>query len=321
MRHSRCVFSRLLLYPFALLPFFLFGCSNTTITDPVDLPFEEKIVIRGLITAGQPVRDIMIARTAPVVTSKPQTPDEFWVQNADAVITSEGKSYPLTLQPFAPLPGVQRTMYQASGLIAESGKTYTLTVRWNGKTATATTRIPSSPTLVSAKLLTVVVQSITIGTIAVSTNGTAPRSTTGSIQIRPTQDTTLSAEAQFLSKEQAAYRAGLELTDTARNLAVTGFYLGTMFTNENATNGMLTIAPAALPAQTRKLFGGTTAARMTVYVLDPQYERYFNTRNRANQSGFSLFGGATENNVEWNVEGDGLGVFIGLNEMKLILKQ
>jgi hypothetical protein len=302
----------------AIILLFTVSCSTTTITDPVELPYEEKIVVRGVLTAGQPVKDIMISRTVPVLA--PQTQEEFWVKDADAVIVSDGKSYPLILQPFPAGQAVQRTMYAASGLTAEQGKTYTLTVRWHGKTVTATTRIPVAPMLVSAKLLTVVVPSFTIGTITVSTNGTMQRPTTGSIQIRAITDTALTAEAVFLPKEQANYRAGLELRDTARNLAVTGFYLGGLLTNENIVNGMLTVPSATLPSQTRKLVGGTVAARLTVYVLDPQYERYYATRNRANQSGFNLFGGASDSNVEWNVQGDGLGLFLGLVETNILLR-
>jgi hypothetical protein len=311
-------FFRFIPYISSIIALFTASCATTTITDPVELPYEEKIVIRGILTAGEPVRDVFISRTVPVLA--PQKPEEFWVKDAEASITSDGKSFPLKLQEFDPKQTVQRTFYAASGLIAEAGKTYTLTVRWHGKTATATTRVPNAPTPVSVRLRTVIVPSITISTIAVSTNGTTPRPTTGSIQIRAVQDSVLLAEASFAPKEDAVYRAGLELTDTAQNLAVTSLYIGAIFTNEDVRNGILTVPASTLPTQTRKLLGGVVAARMRLYTLDAQYARYYSTRGRATQSGFSLFGGTSDSNVEWNVQGGGIGLFLGMAETIVIVK-
>jgi hypothetical protein len=317
MRFPSFMLPRFIPYISALI---LSSCATTTVTDPVELPYEEKIVIRGILTAGEPVRDVFISRTVPVLA--PQKPEEFWVKDAEASITSDGKSYTLTLQEFDPKQTVQRTFYAASGLIAEAGKTYTLTVRWHGKTATATTRVPNPPTPVSVRLRTVIVPSITINTITVSTSGTTPRTppTTGSIQIRAIQDSVLLAEASFLPKEDAVYRAGLELTDTAQNLAVTSLYIGSIFTNQDIRNGILTVPASTLPTQTRKLLGGVVAARMRLYTLDVQYERYYATRGRATQSGFSLFGGTSDSNVEWNVQGGGIGLFLGMAETMVTIR-
>lgn len=296
----------------------LASCSTSTVTDTVELPYEEKIVIRGILTAGEPVKDILISRTVPVLA--PQKEEEFWVKDAEASIGSDGKTFPLTLQEFAAPPSIRRTFYAASGLVAEAGKSYTLTVRWKGKTVTATTRIPATPMLVSSRLTTVVVPSFTISTVSVSTNGTTAPPTSGSFQIRPKQDTVFVGEANFLPSEGTVIRAGLELVDMTSRRGLTALYLGSLLTNENARNGALTVPSGTLPTQTRKLLIGSAAAQMRVYVLDPQYERYYATRSRGNQTGFNLFGGSSDTNVEWNVQGDGLGMFLGLVEMRVLLK-
>lgn len=296
------------------------SCATTTVTDPVELPYEEKIVVRGILTAGEPVRDIHISRTVPVLAE--QTPEIFWVKDAEASISDGSRTYPLTLQPFEPLQSTtaaQRTLYAAAGLIAESGKEYTLTVRWKSLRATAITRIPPEPTVISAQLHSVIVPTITIAT---TTPPPGRPSTTGNVQIKQGRDTLMAAEITIsrLSTGNAVFRAGLELADTEQNLAKTALYIGNLSTMNEANNGTIVINTDVLPSQTRSLLRNTAIKpQARIYAFDGQYEQYLNTRGRGNQSSGGLFGGSGEGNIQWNVQGDGIGLFIGLAEVRLIL--
>ena len=131
------------------------GCEST-VTD-ASLPYSEKIVISGMLTAGDSIKNIHISRTvAPLDTF---SIEKVFVGDAVASIMVDGKTYPLTLQSAASIDslyirnGLLRSLYHVPNLVVEAGKRYALRVEWRGKVATAETFVPKPLEIISARLV------------------------------------------------------------------------------------------------------------------------------------------------------------------------
>lgn len=118
--------------PLLFVVAFFAGCEEQ-MADGEDFPFELKLVVRGLLTAGEPVEDIYIGRTLPVTFTYSESFANL--EDASAVIVYEDS---LIL-----LHHTGEGLYSPQlPLIAEKGKHYSLVVQWENKTATAETTIP-----------------------------------------------------------------------------------------------------------------------------------------------------------------------------------
>jgi hypothetical protein len=117
------------------------GCKQETIVDN-DLQFVEKLVVRSMLTAGQPVR-VYFSKTVPISGS--YNPDDFIVKDVNASIVNEGIPYKLTY--------VDSGYYTSPGLNASNGETYNLTADWNGTQSTSQTTVPYSTQYQNAKLI------------------------------------------------------------------------------------------------------------------------------------------------------------------------
>lgn len=112
-----------------------------------DLPFEERLVIRGVLQAGDTVSTIYVGRTLPyrepVYFEYTSSYDaSSWVKNATVSIACDGISYPIHY--------VAKGNYANDSLIVQTGKAYALTVEWQGKRVEAQTVVPSDPELDTA---------------------------------------------------------------------------------------------------------------------------------------------------------------------------
>ncbi|MFH1051530.1 MAG: DUF4249 family protein [bacterium] len=109
----------------------LISCEQT-VQNP-ELPYREQLVITGVLEAGKKVEGIEITRTLPPLDQ--YNFDSALVKNAEAVIKSDGVSYPLNYNALS-----QR--YNTENLIPETGKKYSLEVKYKNLIATASTIIP-----------------------------------------------------------------------------------------------------------------------------------------------------------------------------------
>jgi hypothetical protein len=285
------------------------GCISE-VTNPGALPFEEKIVIRGLLIAGEPVQNIQISRTIPILNDLSDS--AFAVRDAQATIAANGREYPLTLQQGADVDSTrQRSLYEAKNLLVQEGQQYTITVQWNGKTATANTTVPTKPVLASATLFTVVRPLVTTGTI---TPGQPP-------QLRTIADTLFAADTRIRSRAayNAAYNAGLFLADKNGQPQSSIFIGETLLITPSTADSSFSLVSGRLPSQYKTLLADSTIVPFVrVFAYDEPYYRYVLTRDRARQAASPL-GGAGEN-VLWNVEGDGIGVFIGVAVSSIVVR-
>ncbi len=132
------------LHRFALLLLVLAGLSISSceeILDAEGLPYEEKLVIHGILFADSTTNTVQITRTLPL--NIPFDSNEAYLANAVASISGGGFSYPLVYIGYG-------GKYRPVGLIPQRGMSYTLSVVWGKKHATATTIIPEAGTIDSA---------------------------------------------------------------------------------------------------------------------------------------------------------------------------
>jgi hypothetical protein len=109
------------------------GCQSPVYD--ADVQFVERLVVKGVLTPGKTVSGISIGRTLPVTTIP--HPEDFEVHDATATIVVDGIRYSLR--------HVGNGLYENGTLVAFSGKSYDLSVEWNGHKAVAHTLVPFLP--------------------------------------------------------------------------------------------------------------------------------------------------------------------------------
>lgn len=266
--------------------------SGCTPAQP-ELPYEEKIVIRGLLDAGQLISDIQISRTIPAL-------DEFsyekiFVGDAKATISVDGQVYTMELQPrtsTSPLVPY-RSLYRAPNLRVVSGKTYLLEVRWKNLVAQAQTFVPMPPQVDSVNALTSIVR---------IPNGTMPA-----------LDTVFESTAFLRARANEVYRVGTTLHDivSGRLLSSRGFGDASFF--PSALGTALTSNTWRLTTATVQIMANQIQTRVNIETYDGAYYQYYQTRSRSGQIGLFSPGGP---NIDWNVAGDGIGEFVGMTSIQ-----
>ena len=109
------------------------GCESPV--DDAELHYVERIVVDGVLVPGKPVADIYVGRTLPLnVASDPRDAE---LHDAVVSIDVDGVGYPLR--------HAGNGLYENTDLLVASGAAYDLTVEWQGLKATAHTRIPYVP--------------------------------------------------------------------------------------------------------------------------------------------------------------------------------
>lgn len=304
MRRILCLSAALFM---ALSVSFMLTSCITTLTEPLALSFEEKIVIRGVLKAGEPVRDIAISKSLPALSAINDSATA--VYDATGTLSVNGRTFPLVLQ-----NDVQSgaSLYTALNngvpIIAEADAMYTLNVQWNGKSAAAQTSVPSVPQVQDIRLLRREILSLTSATYI---PGTQPVTTTR-------RDTLFGAEIFIIPLPETAYRASVYLADVHGN-ALTSSYDGTLVLSTNATNIASALVSGLLPLQTQTFSRAMPVRTIaTITAFDKAYYHYALTRSRGQQAS-NLFGGTNGENVIWNVSGDGIGLFIGVATVERVI--
>ncbi len=329
LKMTSFLITALLLASLFLIVQMLVGCSQV-ITD-ANIPHEERLVINGAVIAGQPIRNIQITHTvAPLDTFMM---DKVRIPDADARITVDGREYRLRLQAASDSVGTNSgrliagpSCYEAPAeLIAESGKTYTLTVNWQGKSATATTYVPYTPVVESIPPL-VWRLNITERTFSSGPFG-------GNPQIY--RDTTLvtSVRVPIVSRTGEVYNLQyfslLDATNPNRAplLEYAGYlqppvsdstgrqFVGASYSNRTDSKGNLLIYsynPASPPSSTTFVIPtANLVMRLSIEARDARIIPYLQTQSRLYESQQFNPLSSEGKNPQWNVSGNGIGLFIG----------
>ncbi len=118
------------------------GCEE--LADPTDIPYVDRLVIEGVVVADSAVSNIRITHTLPI--DAPYRKEYTYISNATARLTTPRGEFPLAY--------AGEGLYGAPGAVVHPGESCTLVVEWNGKRATAHTRVPNLPVLDTFRIIT-----------------------------------------------------------------------------------------------------------------------------------------------------------------------
>jgi hypothetical protein len=298
----------------------------------LDVPHDERLVINGFLEEGVAVKNIMVIKTLDITDTSNMR--KARITDAEVSITSDGQTFPLSLQPDNLIFGgrvpdgvnlaEQPTYYQAPQLVPQAGKTYTLSVRYQGKTATATTFIPAKPSLVGMSSVVTMQLDSTIyffgGDIGpvrkyalkgqVSANFVAQNGVfIGTIE--PTQVNTGVVDQNRntilvpVSSQQAIITAPIAentlLTNTSTQMKLSfWFWLPSRYTEFSKERELLQNAKPRVLLQ--------------IASFDAPYQRFLQTQSRGSTADAGILG-PSGLNPAWNVKGGGIGLFIGRSEV------
>lgn len=251
----------------------LFSCEETVTN--VELPYVEQLVISCVLENGDLVDSLRLERTLPPLEYYNE--EKALVKDAKVKITDGEQNYELLYED---------GYYRSNDLVAQAGKTYSLSIEWKGKKATAFTFVPYP---------------VEIPEIEWEIN---KKTDTWSewfeinifSMIKPVKNVVFNSGYAKYSHEFNSY----DFYNISREIDVNsaGFCKVSFF------NGYF-----GEPMDTNKV---KQFFKDYVYVLcsyDAQFYPYFITRYNG-QSGDEIFGG-NSNNIQWNIKGDGIGLFLG----------
>lgn len=269
------------------------GCATTL--PGLDFEYQEKIVISGMLLAGDTVRNINVARTLPptekIDYSKAGLPD------AKVTLFVDGQAYPMKLQIFVkqtpdstmflPQHAEQKTLFGAPGLVVESGKRYEIAVEWNGKQAKAATFAPAPPQT----------DSVFAFSTTTTNRWTLVSESVGAV-VRARANEAYLVIGKIIAEETNLYDfSRYTSTNTGNSPLLTG---------ENAVFLTLSAQPLASLVESKPVVKERV---VYVFAYDKAYYDYVSTRERSRPPTEEFFSGGA--NTLWNVAGDGIGIFVG----------
>lgn len=312
---------------------FIYSCTST-ITD-ISIPSTERIVVTGLLIAGEPVRNIQISRSLPPLDTFNYA--KIFVGNANVTLTVDGQTTALRLQAQTPAdtlpdgkPAPYRSFYEAPGLVAQSGKTYQLRVEVSGKVATAETFVPFAPNVVQPQLtFSRTSEFTTNANIFLTGDSTKLLTKNGMIAIVSATLAVVTLTVRAQPTEMYRVSTLVMRDELSRDTlgGATGLGVQNVQSGINATNGTLSLrqtlslvrrfppANFILPA---RIFPPSAFASVVVQASDSAYYDYVVSNARANSGNNPI--GSEGINPRWNVKGDGIGLFIGTAQTRLTVR-
>ena len=234
-----------------------------------DVQYVERLVINGSLTPGEPISGIYVGKTLPVTTIP--DPADAEIHDAAVVIAVDGQEFPL----FHTGSG----LYGNNAIIAVPGKTYELTVAWNGLRATAQTLVPFSPD-------------------TATTTFTRTGNQTGIITSVITPHT---GEVYGITFIHAFWTS----PGSDRSIWY-GPLPGLVRATDTGADGKIHLSTSVYLETT----GSPDTLWVTVSALDAQFYTYF--YSSGNTSDFeNLILGVPPGSPDWNISGDGIGLFVG----------
>lgn len=254
------------------------GLSSCEQTVDAQLPYTEQLVIRAILIADSDTPDITITRTLPPLTE--YSDNAALVKDAVAYITGPGeKRYKLTYQE-------SNQKYKVDNLIPKAGESYRLEVTSGGKSAYAQTVIPEPITIEGFELT---------NELEYENHGYRSWIIIVSAIFKPINNYVyISGEMNSYSGKYYMWNIIKQNTDAMKDGKIR---IPVIVQQTNDTN-----------SYSMKDFIGR---EVFVESYDNQFYAYYNSRSEGN-SGNDIFG-TSGSNIRWNVKGDGIGIFFGLN--------
>jgi len=247
------------------------GCEE--VVDPNGLPYVERLVVHGTISPGIPVDSIFIRRTLPL--DIPYDSRRAIVPDAAGYIETDGERFPLVSK------GEGR--YAVPDLVPQSGRRYTLVADWHGKHITASTTVPSAPAIDTV--------------YAHEASGypgqpTVHDSVVAIVSPRANEVYALEAYDSFNQGYEYSRVIDLEYDGIVEQSSST------------KSDGRVHLIYHGYPVHLQR-----GVARIIVHAFDAPFHDFFYSYYRRFHSDDFLE--IDNGQVYWNVEGDGIGMFIG----------
>jgi hypothetical protein len=275
--------------PLAFIAAVIMAGCQTPVYD-ADVQFEERLVIEGILAPGAQVAGIYIGKTLSVKAVF--DPKEAEVHDAVANVVVDGIDYPLH--------HVGSGLYEAQGLVAQSGKVYALTVEWNGLRATAQTLVPYAPDTAS----------LVISPVSLTYNIFHEASFALDASFLPEPGETYGV---VWTHDEFDYGYYPDSTLTYHVYPYTSSHLPLVRNIDVQSDGRIHIAMSG------NLYGNYIPEIDTLFVaisaFDEQFYDYYNSNGKTT-SFEDLVLGMSPGAVKWNVSGNGIGMFIGKVSIK-----
>ncbi len=303
------------------------GCGPSEVIG-LDVPHDERLVINGFLEEGVAVKNIMVIKTLDITDTSNMR--KARITDAEVSITTDGQTFPLSLQPDNQIFGgnvpngvnlaEQPTYYQAPQLVPQAGKTYVLNVRYQGKTATATTVIPAKPSIVAMSASFTTKPDSVIYFFGGDTGPQSKSIVKGEISaqfaaqngafigsIEPTQVHTgvLDSMSRMITVPISSQQQRIT-APIAENIVVTN----------NLTRMKLSFwywLPSdykEFPKERELLQKANPRAQLQIVSFDASYQKFLQTQTRGSTADAGILG-PSGLNPAWNVKGAGIGLFIG----------
>ncbi|MBU2472084.1 MAG: DUF4249 domain-containing protein [Bacteroidetes bacterium] len=248
-----------------LTAIFIFGCEKIDVIE-INLPYDEKIVVQGLLEGYQNFQGVSFTRTLPL--DETFTIEKAELKDVVCFLKDGVRVIPLKYSS----KGIYKPLVDFK---VEPNREYELFGKWQDKNVYAKTFVPNNPAVQNVFLID---------------NGTTAY-VKGDVLNKP---------GQFFGATWAVYDNNIFIKEAEEMFA-----LSKVSENENEK---LPIRTITIPRDVIHTFKGKIYMR--VYSFDEKFGDYFKTKkfNQPIEDTFTQAGG----NIEWNVYGDGIGMFLGI---------
>ncbi len=264
---------RLIKLSILLFTIIIFGCEKIDVIE-TNLPYEEKIVVQGLLEGFQVFQGVTFTKTLPL--DETFTIEKAELKDVVCYLKDGVRVIPLKYNS----KGVYKPLVN---LQIEGNKEYELFGKWKDKNVYAKTYVPANPSVANVFLMD---------------NGT-----------------TAYIKAEVFNKPGQVYGSTWAAYDN--NILIKEAEEMYTLTKESKTeNEKLQLRTITIPRDIINTFKGKLYIR--VYSFDEEFRDYFKTKkfNQPIEDSFTQAGG----NIEWNVYGDGIGMFLGIGRSLVSVK-
>ena len=256
-----------------IIVFLLYGCESEIID--AEFPYKEEIVIRGILMDGAKIDNIKITRTLPPLENYSE--DKAEIKNAKVSVEINKIKYSLFY--------TEKGRYRNNNVILKPGMECRLSVDWNGKSVTANTNIPNR-------------------IIIEKTEQKVYKDMQG--------DWIIELRAVFKPFKNSAYIGGM---DDILNNIITARYYGDEIKRiqDTSSDGKihLKILEFNTPDTIISLNYIKTLSRFVETYDEPFYYYYRTARDQDEDDEDEDIFKLDEVSAQWNVSGNGFGLFIG----------
>jgi len=259
---------------FALMLIMCSSCEQ--IVSDVSLPYKEQLVIRAIIQPGLHLQDFTLTRTLHPLDD--YNKEKALVKDAAITISDGTNNYTLTYD---------GKNYVNDQILFEAGKTYSMTAQWKNLKATSKTTIPQT---IEIEEITYEKQINNYGYYI---------------------DTSYVIYGIFTPQPGVVYKTAYHELERPKYLR----YSWEIYTynNRNAQGKVKAYIVSIGAGDKDDTYIQNYIRQLAIHLFayDEPFLNYHNTRHHG-ESDIGFFG-SEGLNILWNIEGDGIGLFIGMN--------